>query len=192
MEQSSINFEYLFARSYYFFVDVKNGDISADAFINYDYVLYFQLFWSVLAIVLSLTLAYLVYRSMQIRKDDLAALASTATAAWDPAGAGKEDDAWIKIWGALSSTNPADWKVAILEADNLLDLMVTRMGYKGANLGERLKAIEPSDFNTLNEAWEAHKIRNKIAHESNYDLTFKEAQTAIAYYEKVFREFEFI
>lgn len=191
MDQTSINFEYLFARIYYFFVDVKSGDVSSETFINTTYVLYFNLFWSVLSIALSLFLAYLVYKSLQLKKQDLADLASTLVNTLD-AQTDKEDDAWIKIWNALSSTNPADWKVAILEADNLLDLMVTRMGYRGEGIGEKLKAIEPSDFNTLNDAWEAHKIRNKIAHEGNYDLTFKEAQTAIAHYEKVFREFEFI
>ena len=70
--------------------------------------------------------------------------------------------------------------------------MVEKMGYPGANLGERLRVIELSDFLTLQEAWEAHKIRNRIAHEAQYQLTEREARKAIGLYEKVFREFHYI
>jgi len=192
MTGTSINLEYLFAKIYYFFVDIKSGDLSLVPTISGDTALYFNLFWSILTFFLALILAYLVYKSFDFKKKDLSDLVSTLSNTWDPEVGNKDSDTWIKIWNALSSSNPADWKVAILEADNLLEMMVTRMGYRGDGLGEKLKAIEPSDFNTLNDAWEAHKIRNKIAHQSNYDLTFKEAQLAIASYEKVFREFEFI
>jgi hypothetical protein len=100
--------------------------------------------------------------------------------------------AWKKITNYLNSTNPSDWKLAILEADTLLDSMILGMGYKGENLGERLKTVEPSDFNTLNEAWEAHKVRNQIAHESSFELSHKEAVRVLTLFEKVFKEFGYI
>lgn len=90
----------------------------------------------------------------------------------------------------MESDNPAEWRLAIMEADALLEEMVKKMGYEGATLGEMLKNVEPSDFSTLNDAWEAHKIRNKIAHEgSSFVLTKREAKLAVESYEKVFREF---
>lgn len=104
----------------------------------------------------------------------------------------REELAWKKITNYLNSTNPSDWKLAILEADTLLDSMILGMGYKGENLGERLKTIEPSDFNTLNEAWEAHKVRNQIAHESSFELSHKEAVRVLTLFEKVFKEFGYI
>lgn len=100
---------------------------------------------------------------------------------------------WMPILEHLNSSNPNDWKAAILQADTILDDMIKKMGYKGDNLGERLKNIEKSDFETLDAAWEAHKIRNKIAHgTSDFVLTAREANRAIDLYRQVFEEFHYI
>lgn len=93
----------------------------------------------------------------------------------------------------MASENPAEWRLAIIEADTLLEEIVKKMGYEGTTLGEMLKNIEPSDFTTLNEAWGAHKVRNQIAHQgSSFTLTKREAKRVIGLYEKVFREFDII
>lgn len=93
----------------------------------------------------------------------------------------------------MMSDNPAEWRLAIIEADMLLEEMVKKMGYEGTTLGEMLKNIESSDFTTLNDAWGAHKIRNQIAHQgSSFLLTKREAKKVIQMYEKVFREFDVI
>ncbi len=93
----------------------------------------------------------------------------------------------------MASDNSAEWRLAVMEADALLEEMVKRMGYEGTTLGEMLKNIERSDFNTLDDAWEAHKIRNQIAHQgSSFLLTKREAKRVTQLYEKVFREFDII
>ncbi|OPZ93948.1 MAG: Transcriptional regulatory protein SrrA [Firmicutes bacterium ADurb.Bin419] len=97
-----------------------------------------------------------------------------------------------KIKKKLDSDNPSDWNLAIIDADKILDEMLVSMGYPGENLGERLKAVESSDFLTLNQAWEAHKIRNQIAHEDDFVLTQREAKATIAKFEEVFKEFNYI
>lgn len=103
-----------------------------------------------------------------------------------------KNERWEKIKKKMDSDNPSDWNLAIIDADKILDEMLVAMGYSGENLGERLKAVEPSDFLTLNEAWEAHKIRNQIAHEDDFVLTQREAKATIAKFEKVFQEFNYI
>ncbi len=97
-----------------------------------------------------------------------------------------------RVMKFIDSDNPSDWKLAIIEADTILDSLVARMNYPGDNLGERLRAIEPSDFLTLNQAWEAHKMRNKIAHEPNFGLNKREARATIELYKQVFQEFDYI
>jgi len=92
------------------------------------------------------------------------------------------------------SENQIIWEYKRLrEADIILDEMMTKMGYFGSNLGERLKQVEKSDFITIENAWEAHKIRNMIAHEgSDFILTNRKAREVIDLYSKVFKEFRFI
>ncbi len=99
---------------------------------------------------------------------------------------------WAKIQGLIRSYNSNDWKQAIIEADIILDEMLKKMGYKGDSIGDRLKTVEPSDFTTLDSAWEAHKYRNRIAHGSDYNISKDEAEEVIKLYEEVFKEFFFI
>jgi hypothetical protein len=103
------------------------------------------------------------------------------------------NERWEVVLHHVASANPSDWRIAIIEADNILDDMVKRMGYEGQDLGERLRAVEPSDFLSIQSAWEAHKVRNKIAHEGlGFTVTQREARRIIGLYEQVFREFEYI
>lgn len=100
---------------------------------------------------------------------------------------------WANIQSLINSHNTNDWKQAILEADMILDEMLDKMQYKGAGVGEKLKQVEKSDFITLDEAWEAHKIRNRVAHGgTDWVLSLDEAEKAISLYKKVFEEFYFI
>lgn len=103
-----------------------------------------------------------------------------------------KNERWEKIKKKLDSENPSDWNLAIIEADKILDEMLVVMGYVGESVGEKLKTVEPSDFLTLNEAWEAHKLRNQIAHEDDFVLTQREAKAALAKFEQVFKEFHYI
>ena len=105
----------------------------------------------------------------------------------------KENERWEQILVHVNSENPNDWRLAIIEADVILDEMVKSMGYRGESLGERMKSIEQSDFTSIDAAWEAHKVRNRIAHSgSDFILTQREARRIIGLYEQVFKEFEYI
>ncbi len=100
---------------------------------------------------------------------------------------------WQRILDHINSGKESDWRLAVLEADILLDELVTNMGYRGDSLGEKLKGVEKSDFTTLDSAWEAHAVRNKIAHEgSSFALVEREAKRVIGLYEEVFKEFHYI
>jgi len=90
----------------------------------------------------------------------------------------------------IASDNPNDWKLAIIEANIELERMLEAAGYPGTTISEKLKNANPETFTTLQDAWEAHKIRNRIAHEgADFVLTKRQAQETIARYQKVFNEF---
>ncbi|MEK7646081.1 MAG: hypothetical protein AAB381_00090 [Patescibacteria group bacterium] len=100
---------------------------------------------------------------------------------------------WDVIGQHINSENPNDWKQAILDADTILDDVLTRLGYRGESVGEKLKRAEPADFATLQDAWEAHKARNDIAHRGlEYTLNQHEAKRIFQLYRKVFEEFYYI
>ncbi|MDO8482848.1 MAG: hypothetical protein Q7S86_03460 [bacterium] len=100
---------------------------------------------------------------------------------------------WEEITVHINSHNQSDWRLAILECDIVLDEMLTKMSYRGETLADKLKAVEKSDFLSIDKAWEAHRVRNAVAHEgSNFQITDREARRVVALYEEVFREFHYI
>jgi len=100
---------------------------------------------------------------------------------------------WEKVLVHLNSTNPAEWRQAIIESDIMLEELLRASGYHGDSVGEMLKSVEPSDFLSLDSAWSAHKVRNRIAHDgSNFELNEREAKATIAEFEVVFKEFKII
>ncbi|HRZ30247.1 MAG TPA: hypothetical protein P5274_01075 [Candidatus Paceibacterota bacterium] len=103
-----------------------------------------------------------------------------------------KNETWEKIVTLIGSDNPNDWKLAILEADKVLEMVVNTFAVPGDNMGDKMKNIERGDFEHLEEAWQAHKVRNRIAHEQNFHISQREARVAVDNYEKVFREFDFI
>lgn len=99
---------------------------------------------------------------------------------------------WQEIKNHMDSNNSSEWKMAVIEADALVGEIIERIGYRGETLGEKLKNIEPSDLDSLQDVWEAHKLRNRIAHEHDNVLVRKDAEDAIAKYEKVLKELKYI
>lgn len=95
---------------------------------------------------------------------------------------------WEEIQKHLNSTKEAEWKFAVIEADSLIDYILKSAGYPGDTMGDRLKNIDKTQIVTLDGLWEAHKIRNRLAHDTNYFLRYGEAKRAIQLYEKTLKE----
>ncbi len=101
----------------------------------------------------------------------------------------RQNPRWQKVLEHIASDNPSDWRLAILEADIVLEETLDQVGYAGDTVGDKLKNAERRPFASLNAAWEAHRIRNAIAHQGQgFDVTQREAQRVIALFEGVFRE----
>ena len=100
---------------------------------------------------------------------------------------------WAHIESLLEGNSPSEWREAIIEADIMLDDVLAKQGYVGNGVGEKLKAIESTELASLQDAWEAHKVRNQIAHAgSTFELSESVARRTLARYESVFRELKVI
>lgn len=105
----------------------------------------------------------------------------------------KENPRWRYVLGLIESASESDWRIAIIEADSMLDELLIEKGYSGDSLGERLKNAQSDAFATIDNAWKAHDIRNKIAHGgSDFPLSQLESRRIMRLYETVFEEFGLI
>jgi hypothetical protein len=104
---------------------------------------------------------------------------------------GKATKAWEKIMGRLEKGTEDEAKLAILEADEILDETLNKMGYaKEETLGEKLDKVTLDTISNLGEVLEAHKIRNNIIHDPDYRLNLLEAQKIISIFGKALRDLE--
>ncbi|NCC70497.1 hypothetical protein EOM09_02855 [bacterium] len=93
---------------------------------------------------------------------------------------------WLEILEISKKEGEIYKKMAIIEADKLLDNTLQRMGTPGSTMAQRLKYITEK-YPRLKTVWEAHKVRNLISHESNFELYKKTASKCIYLYEDAFK-----
>lgn len=71
------------------------------------------------------------------------------------------------------------WRDAIMKADIVLGEALAMAGFRGQNVGERLKGAIVLGRPVLDRAWQAHKVRNRLAHELDYQPSPAETKMAI-------------
>lgn len=84
---------------------------------------------------------------------------------------------WETILG-YKKNGGAGLQLAIFEADKLLDHALKARGYGGQTMGDRLKDARGSFMNN-NAVWQAHKLRNRLAHEQDVRLSGVSADQAL-------------
>lgn len=130
-----------------------------------------------------------VFQIRQMERRKFAAAQRTVVAHDVP----KSQLRWNRITDQANSDSEQSWRLAILEADIMLNELLDTMGYKGETMADKMRSVDRVTFNSIDLAWEAHKIRNKIAHEgSTHQLTARETRRVIALYEKVLKDARFI
>jgi hypothetical protein len=144
----------------------------------------------IIAVLGLIVIIYCIVRLFELRKREEEHYEKLLIA---PDGKEGMNPRWRHIEELRDSAQPNDWRTAIMEADIMLEDMLTKQGYEGVGVGEKLKAVEASDFDTLDDAWEAHKVRNQIAHQgTDFELTDTLARRTLSKYEAVFREFKIL
>ncbi|GHU08487.1 hypothetical protein FACS189431_4830 [Alphaproteobacteria bacterium] len=94
---------------------------------------------------------------------------------------------WLKIENSLDNGNMVTYQMGILSADKLLDRALKEVGVPGETMGDRLKASK-SRFSDINQVWTVHKLRNRIAHDTDVNVNIINAKKAMYVYRKALKE----
>lgn len=97
---------------------------------------------------------------------------------------------WNKIKSRLDSESSSQYKAAILEADKFVDEILGKIGYEGKNMKEKLQQATPGQIENINELQNAHKIRNRIVFEKDFNINKEEAKDIIETFETFLRNME--
>lgn len=103
-----------------------------------------------------------------------------------PFGTRKVTKIWRRVVARLETGSEQDYKSAVIEADDLLDSSLNRMGYRGDSLDQRLNNLSSASLPNINDVYEAHNLRNNIVRDPDYRLSLEEARRTLETFEKAF------
>lgn len=99
---------------------------------------------------------------------------------------------WMNILQKLDPKSHDSMMLAIIAADKLVDDALKKVGFVGDTMADRLKQFSPSEMKSLEELWDAHKLRNELVHQPNFEFSVKDATRALKSYETFLKELELL
>jgi len=84
----------------------------------------------------------------------------------------------------LKKGDESEYKLAIIEADTVLDDVLEKVGYSGETLEDKIDKVSLVVISNKEEILEAHKVRNTIVYNPNYKVELEEAKKLLEIYKK--------
>lgn len=85
---------------------------------------------------------------------------------------------WMSIETRLKRDDENSYTVCIFDADKLLDQALRDRGLSGKTMADRMKQCQ-GKWTNGNGVWAAHKLRNRLAHESDAKVDYERAKQAL-------------
>ncbi len=194
MAPPSLNIEFILQRLYQVITGASaQVDLSSVPYYLLTLVEALAVFGIVFSVVLLFLILYYRARTLEVEHHGFHELEHAALVHHEHAEHEAKNPRWEQAAALATSSNDSDWRRAIIEADIMLEQLLRDRGYTGGSLGDMLKLANPLQFTTLDLAWEAHRMRNAIAHLGDaFPLTLRDVQSTMSMYQRVFEEFDFI
>lgn len=94
---------------------------------------------------------------------------------------------WLRVENGLDRNNPKSYVVAVMDADKVLDKALTEMGLSGKTMGEKLKKVM-GKFERPSATWEAHRLRNRLAHQEDVEISYEQAKHALGAFKQALKD----
>ncbi|MBU4274894.1 hypothetical protein KKE19_03745 [Patescibacteria group bacterium] len=140
------------------------------------------------SIVFFVAVVYLMFTSSYLKYQFVVDLRSFFD--WQPAGVQKIIRRWKKIQKRIATGSESEYKLAVIEADDLFRGVLEEKGFKGKTFEEIIGQVEKIAMPNMDEVLEAHKIRNSIVYDPNYKLDSDRAKQLLDIYERGIKNVE--
>jgi hypothetical protein len=152
------------------------------------FLFYLKIIFIIIGIILFGAVAFFLLRNSWLKKRFLEDIVEVIS--YRPFGVKKTFKQWTKLAKKLETGKESDYKMVLIEADSLLASILKKMGYKGDNMRELLEQMDAKILPNIENVWQAHKLRNNIVHDPDYELSLDKARTMLQIYEQAFRDLE--
>lgn len=99
-------------------------------------------------------------------------------------GASKAQKQWKKIKQNFDKNDPVYWKLALLEAEKLMDEILIRMGLGTGTMDDRLERASVNEIPNLQDVIQARRLCQDIARDPDYRLNKENAENTLQAFEK--------
>jgi hypothetical protein len=153
-----------------------------------------SMLWWVKFPLIAVTIFFLTIIAIALVKTPYLELSNFATAVefltYRPYGVPKVRKKWKRITARLQQRTEVEYKLAIIEADALMDEITKKMRIPGKTMDERVLNITPLMISNVEELRAARQIRNNVVFDPDYRVSFREAQTVLESYEHTLEELD--
>ena len=153
-----------------------------------DFLFYLKIAFFLIGVILVVGIIILFIKSSWFHDSYAEDFVEIST--YRPYGAQKTFKQWEKIIKRLGTGKEGEFRMAIIEADSLLEEALRGMEYKGEKINDLLNQVDIKIIPNLDKIKSAHEFRNKIVHDPSYELTLNETKKIIGVYEQTFRDLQ--
>ena len=97
-------------------------------------------------------------------------------------------DEWKKIETRLASGSPDSTRLAIIEADGLVDQVLKKLHLEGETFADRLARLSSREIPSVDGVWAAHRVRNDLVHTPGFGISADKAKELFKLYETFLRD----
>lgn len=95
---------------------------------------------------------------------------------------------WQNVLRKASAGSADALKVAIIDADKIVDDSLKQLGFQGEHMADRLEKILPHEIRSLDRVWQAHRVRNNLVHTPDFVISVHEARKTLDDYQAFLKE----
>lgn len=106
---------------------------------------------------------------------------------WQPYGLRQINKRWQKVMKKIEVATETEYKMAVIEADDLLYEMLEERGYAGETFEQLLDSAGQKILPSVKDILSAHEIRNSIVYQPDYKLDAEVAKGILDNYEKAIK-----
>lgn len=135
---------------------------------------FFAMFYLAFVIYFMLNSSWLQYKFLED---------ATEFFSWQAMGQKEMDKLWAKIKKRTETGTEADYKLSIIDADDLFAEVLDSRGYEGNDFKETIQKAAKLLAPIMSEILAAHEVRNSIVYNPNFKLSADQAKKILDVYE---------
>jgi len=95
---------------------------------------------------------------------------------------------WKKTESLLEEPYQASWKLAVLQAEGIVERTLKQIGFQGNNFSQQIQELQKQGYRHLDILSELHQKKEKILKDKNFSLSLAQAKETVAVYKAFWKE----